>query len=88
MWACGAAGSALPWHGRGRRFDPDQVHHQINNLQRFSSLEIKLVPLTTPDQGGAWSTDPKYTSSREAFGVMTRALTLNELSRCLPRYIM
>src|SRR5690242_11037989 len=25
-WACGAAGSALPWHGRGRRFDPDQVH--------------------------------------------------------------
>src|SRR5712691_3680228 len=21
-WACGAAGSALPWHGRGRRFDP------------------------------------------------------------------
>ena len=27
VWACGAAGSALPWHGRGRRFDPDQVHH-------------------------------------------------------------
>src|SRR5664280_870604 len=26
MWACGAAGSALPWHGRGHRFDPDQVH--------------------------------------------------------------
>src|SRR5579859_1397598 len=26
LWACGAAGSALPWHGRGRRFDPDQVH--------------------------------------------------------------
>ena len=33
-WACGAAGSALPWHGRGRRFDPDQVH-QIS--QWFSS---------------------------------------------------
>src|ERR1017187_2079287 len=32
-WACGAAGSALPWHGRGRRFDPGQVHHKINNLQ-------------------------------------------------------
>jgi|SRR5580698_4384054 hypothetical protein len=29
-WACGAAGSALPWHGRGRRFDPDQVHHLYN----------------------------------------------------------
>ena len=32
-WACGAAGSALPWHGRGRRFDPDQVHQSINNLK-------------------------------------------------------
>ncbi len=29
-WACGAAGSALPWHGRGHRFDPGQVHQQIN----------------------------------------------------------
>ena len=34
-WACGAAGSALPWHGRGRRFDPDQVHHLFNNLRLF-----------------------------------------------------
>ena len=28
----------LPWHGRGRRFDPDQVHHLnqpgINRLQK------------------------------------------------------
>src|ERR1700729_1260717 len=32
MWACAAAGSALPWHGRGRRFDPDQVHQSLNNL--------------------------------------------------------
>src|ERR1700716_2658155 len=31
-WVCGAAGSALPWHGRGRRFDPDQVHHISHNL--------------------------------------------------------
>src|SRR5438034_3868555 len=31
-WACGAAGSALPWHGRGRRFDPDQVHHFFRPL--------------------------------------------------------
>src|SRR4051794_11855564 len=28
-WACGAAGSALPWHGRGRLFDPDQVHQHL-----------------------------------------------------------
>src|SRR5208283_5875959 len=31
-WACGAAGSALPWHGRGRRFDPDQVHQISQRL--------------------------------------------------------
>ena len=31
-WACGAAGSALPWHGRGRRFDPDQVHQFLDML--------------------------------------------------------
>ena len=40
MWACGAAGSALPWHGRGRRFDPGQVH-QSN--QAFS--KTPLFPL-------------------------------------------
>src|SRR5271156_4857235 len=32
-WACGAAGSALPWHGRGRRFDPDQVHQISQQLR-------------------------------------------------------
>jgi hypothetical protein len=36
-WACGAAGSALPWHGRGHRFDPDQVH-QLNQSLRSSSF--------------------------------------------------
>src|SRR6184192_3516560 len=34
QWACGAAGSALPWHGRGRRFDPDQVHHIPQQVRR------------------------------------------------------
>jgi hypothetical protein len=26
QWACGAVGSALPWHGRGREFESHQVH--------------------------------------------------------------
>lgn len=26
-WAVGAVGSALPWHGRGHRFEPGTVHH-------------------------------------------------------------
>jgi DNA-3-methyladenine glycosylase II len=38
LWACGAAGSALPWHGRGHRFDPGQVH-QSN--QTFSATGFR-----------------------------------------------
>ena len=47
-WACGAAGSALPWHGRGRRFDPDQVHQILsftwqtcNSRQHFFQPKIR-----------------------------------------------
>ena len=35
-WACGAAGSALPWHGRGHRFDPDQVHQSFQAFRGTS----------------------------------------------------
>src|SRR5271166_2889660 len=42
-WACGAAGSALPWHGRGRRFDPDQVHHKLNTSV-LVCIELQLPP--------------------------------------------
>ena len=36
-WACGAVGSALPWHGRGRRFEPDQVHQFIRRKIKLSA---------------------------------------------------
>jgi len=36
LWACGAVGSALPWHGRGRRFEPVQVHQYFNHLRDIS----------------------------------------------------
>jgi hypothetical protein len=49
-WACGAVGSALPWHGRGRRFDPDQVHHlnhpKINHFQSICSNRTKIAQPT------------------------------------------
>jgi hypothetical protein len=51
-WACGAAGSALPWHGRGHRFDPDQVHQtQIARLglPRRSSVRSRSVPPKHPN---------------------------------------
>src|SRR5207302_6387067 len=34
--ACGAVGSALPWHGRGREFESHQVHQKVSNTYRFS----------------------------------------------------
>src|SRR6202044_3540481 len=37
--ACGAVGSALPWHGRGRRFEPVRVHHNFSKTYRFWPLE-------------------------------------------------
>src|SRR5689334_6505222 len=52
-WACGAAGSALPWHGRGRRFDPDQVHQ----IQLFPALlpspSSQLTPIDCQCQEAA-----------------------------------
>src|SRR5690348_10446212 len=57
-WACGAAGSALPWHGRGRRFDPDQVHQTLGKISArglvshpttcYNSLQIRNFLLMTP----------------------------------------
>jgi hypothetical protein len=44
LWACGAAGSALPWHGRGHRFDPGQVHQP--NSRRIKELQ----PLASPER--------------------------------------
>src|ERR1039457_6058724 len=36
-------GSALPWHGRGRRFDPDQVHQLNQLLNSFNSLQLGSI---------------------------------------------
>ena len=38
--ACGAVGSALPWHGRGREFESHQVH------QTFQSRTAPCPPNT------------------------------------------
>ena len=38
-WACGAAGSALPWHGRGRRFDPHRPY-QPNRLKKHVLAQV------------------------------------------------
>ena len=43
MWACGAAGSALPWHGRGRRFDPDQVHQISQCFRSYCHFDPEIL---------------------------------------------
>jgi hypothetical protein len=56
-WACGAAGSALPWHGRGRRFDPDQVHQN-------QQLRQLLIPMRVL-KGAEVSSLPSVASSQQ-----------------------
>jgi hypothetical protein len=37
--------NSFPWHGRGRRFDPDQVHHIPQQLIRGEVLHLLSPPL-------------------------------------------
>ncbi len=32
IWGCGAAGSVLEWHSRGRGFDPRQLHFDMKGV--------------------------------------------------------
>jgi hypothetical protein len=34
---------AFPWHGRGHRFDPDQVHQQPYKIQQVIDYEQSLL---------------------------------------------
>ncbi len=52
IWAVSSAGRALPWHGRGQRFDPVTVHHtHILHTAGFVLLNIyflrESIPLAT-----------------------------------------
>jgi hypothetical protein len=49
LWACGAAGSALPWHGRGHRFDPGQVHQ--SNSRRIKELQSPVSSERNKNKG-------------------------------------
>src|SRR5581483_2142045 len=59
-WACGAVGSALPWHGRGREFESLQVH------QIF--FKPKIHPEMMADRGAGGRTPIAASqNSSEAF---------------------
>src|SRR6266852_1825353 len=42
LWGCGAAGSALEWHSRGRGFEPPQLHSSFppNSSDRFLTIAV------------------------------------------------
>src|ERR1019366_6776278 len=52
--ACGAVGSALPWHGRGREFESHQVHQ--NKAQQNIDLRKCLRACTSRKRGSTPTT--------------------------------
>ena len=46
FWACSSIGRALPWHGRGRRFDPDQVHSTQPQCFSLKAKDAGVVAFT------------------------------------------
>ena len=48
--ACGAVGSALPWHGRGREFESHQVHQTFRRLTLTPNYQsyVQLKSGTAP----------------------------------------
>ena len=78
VWACGAVGSALPWHGRGHRFDPDQVHQLFQSFRSTSLLplvgNLGANSKTTPRTGFAGdATARAVVSSAIALGLRARS---------------
>ena len=47
LWACSSVGRVLQWHWRGRRFEPDQVHH-------FVSEECVVEPYQEGGKSRQW----------------------------------
>ena len=46
--ACGAVGSALPWHGRGREFESHQVHQIPQTLTVLLAIQTTQIPAKFP----------------------------------------
>ena len=53
IWACSSIGRALPWHGRGRRFEPDQVHSARPALLANSRAKLQGVAFGVDASEGA-----------------------------------
>ena len=70
-WACGAVGSALPWHGRGREFESHQVHQTLQALTRLPRC------LTSPKS----RTIPAFQSLNRSSGGASTALRSSQ-NRC------
>jgi hypothetical protein len=47
-WACGAVGSALPWHGRGQGFESLQVHQSPLKTYGYPAGEEVVAGVQLP----------------------------------------
>ena len=60
IYSCGAVGSALPWHGRGREFESHQVHQNVSYTYRFPARQdvatgVQLESKTSFQHGQPWA---------------------------------
>ena len=89
--ACGAVGSAPPWHGGGRGFESLQVHHPIRvasvaTIARFR-IEFPLVgqrPFQTTEKARLSPIQPSVSASHSA-PLPVRRPSRFFLAMCLPR---
>ena len=51
-WACGAAGSARPWHRRGRRFDPHRPYQYL--LTNSPSVALGILGCSRVGSETVW----------------------------------
>src|SRR6516164_1746155 len=80
--ACGAVGSALPWHGRGREFESHQVH-QIP--QRLTKTERAKCVFWSPNGVQKWT--PAREVPANAHAHLSRGHSKTQPMRVLPAAI-
>src|SRR5438132_14317888 len=57
-WACGAVGSALPWHGRGQGFESLQVHQLNVSIPQVPQWPVDFYSMIQITQTGLLETAP------------------------------
>ena len=92
VWACGAVGSALPWHGRGRGFESLQVHQTSRRLTTppfsLNSRDRRIRSRCQVSRG--WNSETLF--SRSAFPIQAPSRAMLRYGffcgTCLFQYVL